>query len=245
MRWFKHMSDSADDEKLASLLGTHGVEGYGLWWFILEVVAKQIPKDSDKCSVSYPLAYWLRITGIYHHAKLRKMLQSMHDLRLMSVQCPNNVGNISSISLKDVLTISIPNLLKFRDEYSKKSGQKKDTLRSKMEREMEIQKQTLKPFVEPVKKPARQVKEQLSESDWISSLKTDPSFVGIDIDRELAKCATWCKHNHKLNSRRRIIAWLLRADKTITALQDIQKLQPVETINPVSAAHKKTLEMYQ
>ncbi|CAK0754979.1 hypothetical protein CCP3SC15_2010001 [Gammaproteobacteria bacterium] len=132
MRWFKHMTDSHDDEKLAALLAEHGLEAYGLWWLIVEKVAKQIPKDGARHEVSYPVSSWLRLTGMYHHKRFRIYVQSMHDLRLISAQSPNNLCTISGLSQKDVLTISVPNVLKFRDEYTKKSRQNTDKLPSKI-----------------------------------------------------------------------------------------------------------------
>lgn len=123
MRWIKHLTESSNDEKLASLLATHGPEGYGVWWLVIEAVAKQIGPKESKISVSYPVSYWLRITGFYHHKKFKVIIESMHNLSLISAQCTDNVSLISALSLKDVLTISIPNILKYRDEYSKKSGQ--------------------------------------------------------------------------------------------------------------------------
>lgn len=32
MRWFKHMTDADDNEKLSRLQDEFGLEGYGFWW---------------------------------------------------------------------------------------------------------------------------------------------------------------------------------------------------------------------
>jgi hypothetical protein len=122
------LSDSSNDEKLARLLAEHGPEGYGVWWLIVETIAKQISAKDMKVSVSYPVSYWLRITGVYHHKKFKKLVESMNDLCLISAQSIDNLCNISSLSPKDVLIISVPNILKFRDEYLQKSGQKTDSV---------------------------------------------------------------------------------------------------------------------
>ena len=106
----------------------------------MELVAKQIPKDGIVPEVTYPVSTWLRFTGVYHHKKFRMLVQSMNDLRLISAQCMNNLCNISELSTKDLLTISIPNILKFRDEYSKKSGQNPEGVRSKIQIQKQIQK---------------------------------------------------------------------------------------------------------
>lgn len=83
MRWIKHLAESANDEKLASLLAAHGPEGYGVWWLVVETIAKQIGPKSMKISVTYPVSYWIRITHIYHHKKFRGIIQSMHNLLII------------------------------------------------------------------------------------------------------------------------------------------------------------------
>ena len=41
MRWFSHDSDAHDDIKLRRLLRQQGPEGYGLFWLMVEVLAKE------------------------------------------------------------------------------------------------------------------------------------------------------------------------------------------------------------
>ena len=42
MKWFKHDSNASLDAKLKKLRIKHGMEGYGLYWFCLEMIAKNI-----------------------------------------------------------------------------------------------------------------------------------------------------------------------------------------------------------
>ena len=129
MRWLKHISTARNDEKLIEIREKYGLEGYGFWWMLCEIVAEQM-NGTGKCEVSLPLKSWLRILGIYHHKKFRDIVVHLNEINLISAQCRDNVSSISDISLTDVLIISIPNLLKYRDEYSQKigtkSGQKPD-----------------------------------------------------------------------------------------------------------------------
>lgn len=133
------MTESHSDEKLAQLLALHGAEGYGFWWLLVEMVAQHTGKDDNKCSVAYPASYWMRITGFYHFKKLKMLVESMHNLSLIYAQCSSNLSTISALSPKDVLTISMPNILKYRDEYSKKSGQKTESVGAKKEKEKKIE----------------------------------------------------------------------------------------------------------
>ena len=118
MRWFKHMTSSADDEKLAQLIDRAGLEGYGFWWRVVEIVARNIDGNGQS-SVSYSVQKWAGLLGI-RSDKFRRLAVECSILRLFQV---NSCGNS--------FEIDIPNILKFRDEYAKKSGQKPDNVRSK------------------------------------------------------------------------------------------------------------------
>jgi hypothetical protein len=123
MRWLKHLSTARNDEKLIEFRELYGLEGYGFWWMLCEIVAEQM-NGSEKCKVSLPVKSWLRISGVYHYKKFKDMVVHLNNISLISAQSFDNVSSISDLSVKDVLIISIPNLLKYRDEYSQKIGTK-------------------------------------------------------------------------------------------------------------------------
>jgi len=54
-----------------------------------------------------------------------------------------------------------------------------------------------------------------SDADWINSLSSDSSYIGINISSEYGKMIRWCEVNKKQPSRRRFINWLNRVDKPI------------------------------
>ncbi len=56
----------------------------------------------------------------------------------------------------------------------------------------------------------------LVDSEWITSLKSDKTYSGVDVDRELGKMHQWCKIRQLTPSRRRFINWLNRAEKPMT-----------------------------
>jgi hypothetical protein len=114
MRWFKHMSDAADDEDMELLMADYGLEGYARWWLLLESIAKQMDK-SDKCSVAYSWGKWQTILRGKRN-KLETFLKRLE--------------NKSKIKLKEngnILEIECRKLLKLRDEYTKKSGHSQDS----------------------------------------------------------------------------------------------------------------------
>jgi hypothetical protein len=55
----------------------------------------------------------------------------------------------------------------------------------------------------------------LPDADWLASLKADPAFAGIDINREHAKASRWCIEKGRTLSRARLLNWLNRCDPTL------------------------------
>lgn len=118
MRWFKHMTDSSDDEFMSELESEFGLEGYARWWKLLEAIGRQMDK-SECAAVAYPWDKWQTILK-----GKRKKLETF----LIHLQ---NKGKIKQKLNGNILEIECPNILKFRDEYTKKSGQSPDKVRPK------------------------------------------------------------------------------------------------------------------
>ena len=122
VRWIKHMTTTADDEKVASYIEIYrkrrGLDGalaaYGFWWLLLERIASQIGPGETKYAVTYSWHRWC--VHLFSTPKgLRSYLGSLQEVRLIKLHTSG-----------DDATIEIHNLLKYRDEYSKKSRHKKD-----------------------------------------------------------------------------------------------------------------------
>jgi len=107
------MVAAADDEKLADVLTEFGPEGYGVWWLLIEVIGKQMDK-SDKCEASYSLDIWARKLYISKR-KTTSFLTVFSEKKLVFLEY-----DTSNCIIK--IVVKVPNMLKFRDEYSKKSG---------------------------------------------------------------------------------------------------------------------------
>lgn len=46
MRWIKHDTDANQDAKLQNVLLDYGLEGYGLYWYCIELIAGKVDKDN-------------------------------------------------------------------------------------------------------------------------------------------------------------------------------------------------------
>lgn len=121
MKWFKHQAAARNDERIARLEDKAGLEGYGFYFKMLEIVAEVID-SSDRCDVTYSMSRWGRQTNV-STKKCLFLLQCCADVGLMIVQ---RVG--------DDMVVKIPNLLKYRDNHTKNLQ-----VTSKQEVEVEVE----------------------------------------------------------------------------------------------------------
>lgn len=124
MKWFKHLSTARDDERISRLEDMAGLEGYGFYFKLLEIVASSMD-GTDRCEAEYSISRWGTLTNC-HPIKARTL-----------------VGKVASCGLveqrlsEDRLLVRIPNLLKFRDNHTKHLE-----VASKQEKEKEKEKET-------------------------------------------------------------------------------------------------------
>lgn len=114
----------------------NGLALYGAYWRILEIIASQIPPGGTNCSVTYSLSRWanlLSVRGSHARHYLETLSNSKSDTILTAQWNDNDI------------TMTCHNLLKYRDEYARKSGQTPDKLPTRTELELDTeqkQKQT-------------------------------------------------------------------------------------------------------
>ena len=156
MRWFKHMTCSARDPKMAQLIAKHGAAGYGMYWMLLEAIAEQVD-ERGITDLTFPAKHWAKILGTYQGKHASIFLQSLADLSLISLTIDG-----------DLLRVDMPNILKYRDEWSKKksrnSGATPEQLRSidpEADKEVDKEKEGKKTQSKEKAKSARAGEEQV------------------------------------------------------------------------------------
>jgi uncharacterized phage protein (TIGR02220 family) len=155
MRWFKHLVAANRDEKLLQIIDVFGMEGYGVYWIILEMIAEKITKDvanGEDVYLELSPQNWRKVTR-FSPKKWQKYLTFLQKLGIFSAEIEENL-----------IRVYCPNLLKYRDEYtqrratkiSKISGQTpmQDT-ETETEAEVEVKK------VKKVKKAGNENKEDI------------------------------------------------------------------------------------
>ena len=118
MKWFKHQSDAHTNLKLMQVLDEFGLEGYGLYWLIVEIIAQQ----GDNFAVTFEKGWksFLKRFSTLREAKLNKMLTRFGELNLI---CPKELLNNN---------LYLPKMKDHTDEYTDKvlrrSGQCRDNI---------------------------------------------------------------------------------------------------------------------
>ena len=80
----------------------------------------------------------------------------------------------------------------------------------------------------PPKHPAQ------TDAEWLASLAASPAYAGLDVPREHAKAAEWCRVRRQTLSRQRFINWLNRADKPLTTAPNGHSRRSFEQRNDYS-----------
>ena len=113
MRWFKHETDAIESEKLTQLINGFGFEGYGMYWRIMELVAKKMD-ETTRCHYEQPEGEWCTKLKT-KRKKLGLFLKAIEkQFRINVVYSENKLS-----SKQPVIRIEIPNLLEKRDNYTK------------------------------------------------------------------------------------------------------------------------------
>jgi hypothetical protein len=94
MKWFKHDSDAAIDAKIEKLIVRYGLEGYGLYFYCLELIAKNIDKDNLTFELEHDAELISRRVGL-HPDRVQEMMGYMVDLSLFE----NDRGVITCFKL--------------------------------------------------------------------------------------------------------------------------------------------------
>lgn len=102
-----------DDEKVSRLVSTGGIEGlaaFGMYCRVLDIVASQMDSKTTQCSVTYGITRWSLLLSL-RGSHVRHWFEKLALTHLLTVEW---IGT--------EIQVTIPKLVKYRDEYSKKSG---------------------------------------------------------------------------------------------------------------------------
>lgn len=94
MKWFRHDTNANMDAKLERLRIHYGMEGYGLYWYILELIGSQV----EPHNLTFELEHDSKVIGVrtgIDHERVEEMMMKMVDLGLFE----NTNGVIKCIKM--------------------------------------------------------------------------------------------------------------------------------------------------
>lgn len=94
MKWVKHDTDANQDAKLQNILLDYGLEGYGLYWYCIELIAGKVSKDNITFELEHDARIIARNTGSTPQ-KVEEMMRRFVELGLFE----NTEGVITCLKL--------------------------------------------------------------------------------------------------------------------------------------------------
>lgn len=94
MKWFKHDTDANMDAKLQEVMLDYGLEGYGLYWYCIELIAQRVNGNNLTFELEHDCRIIARNTGSTPQ-KVEQMMKSFIDLGLLNA----NNGHVFCLKL--------------------------------------------------------------------------------------------------------------------------------------------------
>lgn len=122
MKWFKHDTDASQDAKLQNVLLDYGLEGYGLYWYCLELIAGKVDAENVTFELEHDARVIARNTGSTAE-KVEGMMRYFVNVGLFE----NTQGVISCLKMAKRLDKSMTSSAEMRltIERIRQSGQSK------------------------------------------------------------------------------------------------------------------------
>lgn len=124
MHWFKHDADASQDAKLQNVLLDYGLEGYGLYWYCLELIVGKIDVDN----ITFELEHDARIIARNTGSTAQKVEEMMRYFVSQGLFESSSSGNITCMKLAKRLDKSMTSNAKMRELIDKIRGKNHDVI---------------------------------------------------------------------------------------------------------------------
>lgn len=110
MKWFHHDSAAHRDAKLKKVMMKYGMEGYGLYWYCVELIAHDVSEKKFTFSLEHDAEIIAHDTGI-HRDRVQEMMRFMVELSLFE----SANGIVTCLKLLDRMDTSMVSSPRYRD----------------------------------------------------------------------------------------------------------------------------------
>lgn len=124
MHWFKHDSDASQDAKLQNVLLDYGLEGYGLYWYCLELIVGKIDVDN----ITFELEHDARIIARNTGSTAQKVEEMMRYFVAQGLFESSESGKVTCLKLAKRLDKSMTSNIKMRELIELVRGKNHDSV---------------------------------------------------------------------------------------------------------------------
>jgi hypothetical protein len=121
MKWFKHSADAMHDEKIEELIMEYGIEGYGVYFGIIEIIADALSSENVDFDLKHRAKVLSRRFNI-NYEKLKKIIDFLVEINLLQIN--PDTKNISCFGLLRQLDVSTSNNPEFKKIVNDSNYQK-------------------------------------------------------------------------------------------------------------------------
>lgn len=195
MDWFKHDSNANMDDKLQLVLMDYGLEGYGLYWYCVELIVGRISSENITFELKHDARVIARYTGSTTQ-KVEEMMSRFIELGLFE----NRDGAITCMKVAKRLMSSATSNPAMRQIISNINQNKNLVAESchrhddDMKEEIRLDKIRLDKIKPLGANRATQLPKGFAPSDGHRMLASES---GIQLDREFIKFTDYCVANGK------------------------------------------------
>lgn len=109
MQWFKHDSNAFTDSKLRKVTIKYGMEGYGLYWYCLELIVGNVSSHNITFELEHDSEIIAHDTGI-HPERVSEMMAYMVNIGLFEITNNNHISCLKIIKRLDSSMTSNPKM---------------------------------------------------------------------------------------------------------------------------------------
>ena len=132
MKWIKHDTDANQDDKLQNVLLDYGLEGYGLYWYCIELIAGKV----DKENITFELKHDARIIAKNTGSTVKKTEEMMRYFVSVGL-FENTSGIITCMKIAKRLDKSMTSNPVMRDIISSMKEETHDKVMTQSEKPMQ------------------------------------------------------------------------------------------------------------
>jgi len=191
VKWIKHQTCTWDDERIASLVGEGGQSGlalYGAYWRIQEILAAQMDGPDPTCSARYSLSRWSVLLSV-RGSHVSHYLGQLAEKGLVTVEW---IGSDIRVTNRK--------LLKYRDEYSRKSGHAPENIQPRTDTDTEQRKKKKRTIARSVPPEELAGTLPLVNGDEYQVSKAQvaewsEAYPAVNVKQQLAEFKAWLNAN--------------------------------------------------